>query len=105
MAIKVDLGCEKCRKKIKKVLCKICEGKHSDNNCVTVASSFPEKIKKKICCKGGEAVKGIEIKVPEKPPAKPTDNKAQPKKQEKPTSLEPVTGHPIDAGPGKITAA
>ncbi|CAK7323317.1 unnamed protein product [Dovyalis caffra] len=60
---------------------------------IIMASSFPEKIKKKICYKGGKAIKGIEIKVLEKPLAKPIDNKAQPKKQEKPTSPEPVTGH------------
>ncbi|KAB5551568.1 hypothetical protein DKX38_008879 [Salix brachista] len=58
MVIKVDLECEKCHRKIKKVLCRI--------------PRDPENVREKIIFKGGEAVKSIEIKVPEKPkPAAP----------------------------------
>ena len=49
---------------------------------ITVVCCSPEKIKEKIVCKGGEAVKSIVIKVPEKPkveekkPDEPTDKEA-----------------------------
>ncbi|CAN0890806.1 Zinc metalloprotease ZmpB [Linum grandiflorum] len=92
MAIKVDLDCHKCRKKIKKVLCKIpqIENQIYDEKAnlviITVWCCSPEKIKDKICCKGGESVKGIEIVKPP-PPAKPKEPekpKEKPKEPEKP---------------------
>ncbi|KAG8647527.1 protein PYRICULARIA ORYZAE RESISTANCE 21 [Manihot esculenta] len=90
MVIKVDLGCEKCQKKIKKVLCKIPQiqnqiyDEKANTVTITVVCCSPEKIKKKICCKGGDSVKGIEIKVPEK--VKPQE---KPKEPEKPKPKEP----------------
>jgi len=47
---------------------------------ITVVCCSPEKIKEKIICKGGEAVKSIEIKVPEKPKPK-AEPKPEPEKQ------------------------
>ncbi|CAK7323318.1 unnamed protein product [Dovyalis caffra] len=100
MLIKVDLECEKCQKKIKKVLCKIPEiqsqtyDQKANTVTITVVSCFPEKIMKKIRCKGGEAVKCIQIKVPEKPPVPTADKKHTPGKPDKTPSPEPVTGHP-----------
>ncbi|KAF9679424.1 hypothetical protein SADUNF_Sadunf06G0013700 [Salix dunnii] len=59
MVIKVvDLGCEKCRKKIKKLLCKIPQiqsqiyVEKENTVTITVVCCSPEKIKKKILCKG-----------------------------------------------------
>ncbi|XP_061963402.1 protein PYRICULARIA ORYZAE RESISTANCE 21-like isoform X3 [Populus nigra] len=78
MVIKVvDLGCEKCHKKIKRVLCAIPQiqnqiyDKKANTVTITVVCCSPEKIKKKIYCKGGEAVKCIEIKLPPTPPPSP----------------------------------
>ncbi|XP_011004530.1 PREDICTED: uncharacterized protein LOC105111002 [Populus euphratica] len=90
MVIKVDLGCEKCHKKIKKVLCRIPQiqdqiyDKKAGTVTITVLCCSPEKIKEKIICEGGEAVKSIEIKVPEKP-------KAAPKKPEEPRKQPDLT--------------
>ncbi|CAK7323312.1 unnamed protein product [Dovyalis caffra] len=108
LVIKVDLECEKCQRKIKKVLCKIPReflipsssiktleiqnqiyDKKAGTVTVTVVCCSPEKIKRKICCKGGEAVKGIEIKVPEKPkPAEKPKAPEKPKEPEKPKQPE-----------------
>ncbi|XP_038710821.1 protein PYRICULARIA ORYZAE RESISTANCE 21 isoform X3 [Tripterygium wilfordii] len=74
MVIKVDLQCEKCYKKIKKVLCKFPQIRDQvydeKKNTVTikVAGCNPEKIKQKICCKGGECVIDIQIQKPKPPP-------------------------------------
>ncbi|CAK7323319.1 unnamed protein product [Dovyalis caffra] len=94
MVIKFDLECEKCHKKIKKVLCKIPEiqsqtyDQKANTVTITVVSCFPEKIKKKIRCKGGEAIKCIYIeKQPEESPPPETTPPTTP-------STEPVTGHP-----------
>ncbi|KAJ6912350.1 protein PYRICULARIA ORYZAE RESISTANCE 21-like [Populus alba x Populus x berolinensis] len=87
MVIKFDLECEKCHKKIKKVLCRIPQiqnqiyDKKAGTVTITVVCCSPEKIKEKIIYKGGEAVKSIEIKVPEKP--KPAPEKKQPDKPPK----------------------
>ncbi|KAJ6992024.1 hypothetical protein NC653_015394 [Populus alba x Populus x berolinensis] len=64
MVIKViDLGCEKCHKKIKKVLCGIPQiqnqtyDQKKNTVTITVVGCCPEKIKKKIYCKGeGQSV-------------------------------------------------
>ncbi|XP_050214358.1 pollen-specific leucine-rich repeat extensin-like protein 1 [Mercurialis annua] len=99
MVIKVDLDCEKCRRKIKKTLCKIPQiqsqiyDEKANTVTVTVVCCSPEKIKQKICCKGGESVKGIEIKVPEKPkpsPPPPEKPKEAPKPKEPEKPKEPV---------------
>ncbi|XP_038691978.1 protein PYRICULARIA ORYZAE RESISTANCE 21-like isoform X2 [Tripterygium wilfordii] len=107
MVIKVDLQCEKCYKKIKKVLCKFPEIRDQvydeKKNTVTikVVGCSPEKIKKKICCKGGNSVKDIEIvpekkkKEPEKP--KQPEKPKEPEKKPQPCSCNPppVAGLPI----------
>ncbi|CAK7323315.1 unnamed protein product [Dovyalis caffra] len=120
MVIKVDLECEKCHKKIKKVLCKIPReflilsssiktleiqnqiyDKKANTVTITVVCCSPEKIKKKICCKGGEAVKGIEIKVPKPNPVPvPAAPVPAPKPDPKPNPVpappapKPVAGFP-----------
>ncbi|XP_060669874.1 protein PYRICULARIA ORYZAE RESISTANCE 21-like [Ziziphus jujuba] len=86
MVLKVDLQCCKCYKKVKKILCKIPyiqEQKYDEKNdtvTIKVACCSPEKIKEKIICKGGDTIKSIEIKGPEKPNPEPPKN---PKKQKK----------------------
>ncbi|XP_038691973.1 sulfated surface glycoprotein 185-like isoform X2 [Tripterygium wilfordii] len=55
----------------------------------------PEKIKKKICCKGGDSVKCIEI-VPEKKPEKP---KPAPPPPEKPKPAPPPPEKPKPTPP------
>ncbi|KAG5252418.1 microneme/rhoptry antigen [Salix suchowensis] len=96
MVIKVDLECKKCLKKIRKVLSKIPGESFFLHNqiydtkagtvTITVVSCCPDKIKNKISCRGGKAVKGIEIKVP-KPPEKPKEPE-KPKQPEKPKEPE-----------------
>ncbi|XP_038710820.1 heavy metal-associated isoprenylated plant protein 43 isoform X2 [Tripterygium wilfordii] len=91
MVIKVDLQCEKCYKKIKKVLCKFRQIRDQvfdeKQNTVTikVVGCNPEKVMQKIRCKGGESVKDIQIKVPQKlkPPPSP-DSKPPPPPDPKP---------------------
>ncbi|KAJ6700306.1 HEAVY METAL TRANSPORT/DETOXIFICATION SUPERFAMILY PROTEIN [Salix purpurea] len=116
MVIKVDLECEKCHRKIKKVLCRIPQiqnqiyDKKAGTVTITVFCCSPEKVREKIIFKGGEAVKSIEIKVPEKPkppapPAKVPEKPKEalpPKEQEK--QKEPPPGQvvsDIPKGPDK----
>ncbi|KAJ6992034.1 uncharacterized protein [Populus alba] len=99
MVIKVDLECEKCHKKIKKVLCRIPQiqnqiyDKKAGTVTITVVCCSPEKIKEKIVCKGGEAVKSIVIKVPEKPKVeeKKPEAKPAPKPSKQPEGKPPET--------------
>ncbi|XP_071725139.1 uncharacterized protein [Rutidosis leptorrhynchoides] len=58
---------------------------------ITVVCCSPEKIKQKICCKGGETVKDIQIVEPTKPkpPEKPK------KKQDKPKEPDLIPEMPI----------
>ncbi|XP_011010370.1 PREDICTED: uncharacterized protein LOC105115225 [Populus euphratica] len=88
MVIKVvDLGCEKCHKKIKRVLCDIPQiqnqtyDKKENTVTITVVCCCPEKIKKKIYSKGGPTVKCVEIKPP---PAKNSKTDPEPKKKPEP---------------------
>lgn len=92
MKLKVDLECEKCYKKVKKLLCKypqIRDQKFDEKqNCVfiTVVCCSPEKIRDKLCYKGGGSIKSIEIVEPPKPkPAEPEKKK----EAEKPKAAEP----------------
>ncbi|KAF9679428.1 hypothetical protein SADUNF_Sadunf06G0014100 [Salix dunnii] len=71
MEIKVcDLGCEKCRKKIKKLLCKIPQiqsqiyAEKENTVTITVACCSPEKIKRKILDKGCGFIECVVIKPP-----------------------------------------
>ncbi|KAH9741149.1 Heavy metal transport/detoxification superfamily protein [Citrus sinensis] len=89
MVLKVDLSCSKCRKKVKKVLCKFPQIQEQSfdekTNTVTikVVSCSPEEIRDKLCCKGEGVIKTIEILKPDekrlkdnkKPPQQDGDNK------------------------------
>jgi hypothetical protein len=66
---------------------------------ITVVCCSPEKIKEKIICKGGEAVKSIEIKVPEKPKPKP-EKKPEEKKEEPKPRRQPDVTQGADDGNG-----
>ena len=99
MLLKVDLQCSKCYKKVKKVLCKfpqIQDQVYDEKNnavIIKVVCCSPEKIRDKICCKGGGSIKSIEIlKPPEKPAEKPKDQKPAnpPKPAEKPKDQKPA---------------
>ncbi|KAM1009034.1 hypothetical protein ACFX2A_005513 [Malus domestica] len=104
MVLKVDLQCHKCYKKIKKVLCKFPQirdqiyDEKQNQVVIKVVCCSPEKIRDKICCKGGSAIKSIEIKEPEKPKAPKDDGKPKaPKDDGKPKA----DGKPKDEGKPK----
>ncbi|XP_044462243.1 uncharacterized protein LOC123193365 isoform X3 [Mangifera indica] len=87
MVLKVGLQCKKCYKKAKKVLCKFPQIQDQvydvkqNTVMIKVVACSPEKIEQKICCKGGESIKSIEIVPPPKP-----------KEPEKPKELENQKG-------------
>ncbi|KAJ0016985.1 hypothetical protein Pint_09427 [Pistacia integerrima] len=106
MVLKVDLQCEKCYRKVKKVLYKF-PRKNTRSRCMTrrqntvtikVVCYSPERMKQNICYEGGESIKSIEIlpppkpKEPEKPKEKPAPAKVKPPKQDKPkvTFVDPL---------------
>ncbi|XP_057753208.1 heavy metal-associated isoprenylated plant protein 6-like [Arachis stenosperma] len=76
MKLKVDLECHKCYKKVKKVLAKfpqIRDEKFDEKQnvvTITVVCCSPEKIRDKLCYKGGGSIKSIEIVDPPKPEKK-----------------------------------
>ncbi|KAL4628100.1 hypothetical protein ACB092_05G212300 [Castanea dentata] len=94
MWIGVDLQCHRCRKKIKKVLCKFPQIRDQVYNekqnyvVIKVVCCCPEKVKQKIICKGGDTIKSIEIREfgkETKPPEKerpPEEEKKKKKKKE-----------------------
>ncbi|KAA8519213.1 hypothetical protein F0562_013469 [Nyssa sinensis] len=95
MVLKVDLQCPRCYKKIKKILCKFPQirdqvyDEKQNTVTITVVCCSPEKIRGKLCCKGGKTIKCIEIVVPPKPkpkepPKQPEKPKEPPKQPEKP---------------------
>ncbi|KAL7213782.1 hypothetical protein ACSBR2_016340 [Camellia fascicularis] len=88
MVLKVDLQCSCCYKKIKKILRKfpqiqdqIYDEKQNTVTIVVVCCS-PEKIRDKLCCKGGKTIKCIEIKEPPKP--NPPGKSEHPRDPERP---------------------
>ncbi|XP_057795201.1 pollen-specific leucine-rich repeat extensin-like protein 1 [Salvia miltiorrhiza] len=101
MILTADLQCPSCYKKIRKTLCKfpqirdqVYDEKKNEVK-VTVVCCSPEKIRDKLCCKGGKSIKTIKIvelkpadkpKEPEmhKPAPKPEKPKEHPKGPEKP---------------------
>ncbi|XP_021828077.1 chitin-binding lectin 1-like isoform X2 [Prunus avium] len=93
MVLKVDLQCHKCYKKVKKVLCKFPQirdqtyDEKQNQVVIKVVCCSPEKIRDRICCKGGGAIKSIEIKEPEKP-------KPQPPKPQPPKPVDPPPNPP-----------
>nr|GEX31858.1 protein pyricularia oryzae resistance 21-like [Tanacetum cinerariifolium] len=78
MILDVDLKCRCCYKKVKKLLCKLPQVRDQvfdvDKNKVTikVVCCDPDKLRDKLCCKGGGSIQSIEIKPPPKkePPPK-----------------------------------
>ncbi|CAI9112434.1 OLC1v1012884C2 [Oldenlandia corymbosa var. corymbosa] len=76
MALKVDLQCPCCYKKIKKILCKFHEVKDQvydeQKNLVkiTVVACSPERIREKLCSKGKKVIQSIEIIKPPEPSTK-----------------------------------
>ncbi|KAK4772678.1 hypothetical protein SAY86_014453 [Trapa natans] len=67
MVIKVDLQCDRCRNKIRKVLSSFPEirdqiyDEKQNSVMIKVVSCCPDKILKKICSKGGKSIEKIEI--------------------------------------------
>ncbi|PSS33863.1 Heavy metal-associated isoprenylated plant protein [Actinidia chinensis var. chinensis] len=63
----VDLHCDSCYKKIKKVLCKFPEIRNQEYDekantvKITVVCCNPEKMREKLRCNGGKTIKSIEI--------------------------------------------
>ncbi|XAR65759.1 hypothetical protein NMG60_11009978 [Bertholletia excelsa] len=96
MVLKVDLKCPCCYKKVKKLLCRYPQiqnqvfDEKANTVTITVVCCSPEKIRDKLCCKGGKTIKSIEIveppkpKPPEKPKPRQPEQPAQPEKPEKP---------------------
>ncbi|XP_027367431.1 pollen-specific leucine-rich repeat extensin-like protein 1 isoform X2 [Abrus precatorius] len=88
MKLKVDLECNKCYKKVKKLLSKypqIRDQKFAEKEnivIITVVCCSPEKIRDKLCYKGGGSIKSIEIVEPPKPKAEPPKKDADKPKAE-----------------------
>ncbi|KAJ9689973.1 hypothetical protein PVL29_012574 [Vitis rotundifolia] len=82
MVLKVDLGCKRCYKKIKKLLSKIPEiqdwtfFEKENAVMIKILSSSAEKIRMQLKSKGGETIKSLEVRQPEKP--KPPVDKTKP---------------------------
>ncbi|KAG6387517.1 hypothetical protein SASPL_152709 [Salvia splendens] len=126
MVLQADLQCPCCYKKIRKTLCKfpqirdqVYDEKKNEVK-ITVVCCSPERIRDKLCCKGGKSIKSIKIidlkpketpKEPEKPKEKPKEAekpKEKPKEAEKPKAEKPK-GNPekpkdIPKGPEKPKA-
>ncbi|XP_027087896.1 uncharacterized protein [Coffea arabica] len=117
MRLKVDLQCPCCYKKVKNILCKFPQirdqvyDEKQNLVTITVVCCSPEKIRDKLCCKGGKVIKSIEI-VPErvvehgrKPivhakPEVPEKSKPSPEKHPKktPRAPEPCLHPPVPRG-------
>ncbi|XP_015071626.1 uncharacterized protein LOC107015743 isoform X1 [Solanum pennellii] len=93
MVLKVDLQCPCCYKKAKKILCKMPQvrdqmyDEKANTITILVVCCSPERIRDKLCCKGGKAIKSIEIKEPAKAPEKPEKPK-EPEKKPKVVTFE-----------------
>uniref|UniRef100_A0A7N0UW99 Uncharacterized protein n=1 Tax=Kalanchoe fedtschenkoi TaxID=63787 RepID=A0A7N0UW99_KALFE len=100
MVLRVDLGCSKCYKKIKKVLCSTpqCRDQMYDEKSntvmITVICCTPEKVADKIRSKAGGTIKSLDIK-PSQPPARPPAEK--PKEGPPPQADKPKQGPPPPA--------
>ncbi|RDX76358.1 hypothetical protein CR513_43654, partial [Mucuna pruriens] len=87
MKLKVDLECGKCYKKVKKLLGKeIRDQKYVEKEnivMIMVVCCSPEKIRDKLCYKGGGSIKSIEIlELPKPKPAEADKPKAEKPKAE-----------------------
>ncbi|KAB2060312.1 hypothetical protein ES319_A10G008500v1 [Gossypium barbadense] len=106
MVLKVDLQCRKCYKKVKKVLCKFPQIRDQiydeKTNTVTikVVCCSPEKIRDKLCYKGGGSIKSIELKSPAKP-KEPEKKPDKPKEAEKSKEAGKKPPKPKDGGETK----
>ncbi|CAM8890609.1 unnamed protein product [Rhodiola kirilowii] len=99
MILKVDLQCDCCYIKVKKLLCKFPEirdrifDEKSNTVMITVICCNPEKIRDKLCNKGRGSIKSIEIKEPDPPKPKeitpPPAAKSKPPKQPPPPDKAP----------------
>ncbi|GKD24586.1 pyricularia oryzae resistance 21-like protein [Tanacetum coccineum] len=84
MILYVDLKCRCCYKKVRKLVCKCPQIRDQvfdvDKNevTITVVCCDPEKLRDKLCCKGGGAIQSIEI-VENKPPPAPDPPPPKPK--------------------------
>ncbi|OAY76751.1 hypothetical protein ACMD2_07370, partial [Ananas comosus] len=116
LILKVDLDCELCYKKIRKVLCKLQDKEKINaisydekNKTVTISGPFdPQKLSKKLHCKAGKVIKEIQIKdnkekekekgkeaEKDKPKDKPAEKekdkaKDKPAEKEKPKETKPA---------------
>ncbi|XP_071713872.1 uncharacterized protein [Rutidosis leptorrhynchoides] len=107
MILEVDLKCSSCYKKVRKLLCKFPEIRDQmfdvDKNKVriTVVCCDPEKLRDKLCCKGGRAIQSIEIvEKPKQLPSKPPDENT-PKELENSMPKDPKTPRPSPHSPKK----
>ncbi|XVE91081.1 hypothetical protein DITRI_Ditri20bG0127200 [Diplodiscus trichospermus] len=96
MVLKVDLQCCRCYKKVKKVLCKFPQirdqiyDEKANTVTITVVCCNPEKIRDKICCRGGGSIKSIEIKPPPKIQTKAGPSGKPEPKVGKPNGKDPI---------------
>ncbi|XP_062187986.1 protein PYRICULARIA ORYZAE RESISTANCE 21-like [Phragmites australis] len=112
LIIEVDLACEKCHKKIEKVLFKLQSSAkenirkidfNNTKNTVTISGPFdPEKLCKKLRCKACEVIKDIKVVKPQeekKTEAKKPDEKRPEEKKaddKKPEDKKPDDKKPAD---------
>ncbi|XP_073103398.1 uncharacterized protein [Elaeis guineensis] len=105
LAIKVDLGCNLCYKKIQKTLCKLQERENittisydEKNNTVTVSGPFdPQKLSNKLRCKACKVIKDIQIV-----PDPPKDKKGTPSKKDAKGKKEQTTQKEPTPEPCKV---
>ncbi|GKV31744.1 hypothetical protein SLEP1_g40412 [Rubroshorea leprosula] len=106
MVLSVDLQSSKCCKKVRKLLCKFPEirdreyDEKANKVTIKVVSCSPEKIRDKLCCKGGGCIKSIEIKEPPKadnPPKtdKPSKTDTPPKTETQKAPTPPPKDKPV----------
>ncbi|KAF3323414.1 formin-A-like protein [Carex littledalei] len=101
LILKVDLDCNLCYKKIKKVLCKLQEKEDikaiiydEKSKSIMLSGPFnPDKVSKWLCCRACKVIKEIEIK-DNKPKDKPKDLK--PADDAKPKGDKPKDDKPKD---------
>ncbi|KAI7725883.1 hypothetical protein M8C21_007899 [Ambrosia artemisiifolia] len=95
MVVDVDLKCTDCYKKVKKVMSKIPQIRDQEYDVeknkvkITVVCCSPEKIRDKICYKGGNSIQKVDI-VPDK--LKETAAKPKSKESEKPKADDKPKG-------------
>ncbi|KAM0021828.1 putative heavy metal-associated domain superfamily, protein PYRICULARIA ORYZAE RESISTANCE 21 [Helianthus debilis subsp. tardiflorus] len=85
MILYVDLKCPCCYKKVRKLLCKFPQirdqvfDEEKNKVTITVVCCDPERMRDKLCCKGGKAIQSIEILDPPKPKPQPPPPAPAPK--------------------------